>query len=379
MALKPSLSPIDPAAAMFTGEITGPQVHPVRTHIGALTGLRFCAAMYVFVFHFGTGFAERSGAPLQLVTFLSCGYLGVSIFFVLSGFILTYTYRQRVDSPQTYAVARFARIYPVYLFALLLALPLALRHLTTLDALRVLGMVQSWTPINSTGGYAWIMQAWTLSVEIVFYICFPGLTRLLRLLPRNGILLGIAVTASMIVAGGTSSIAPGVLRPDLPYWIQFIPIPLLRMPEFMLGMLICTMFNRRSNAQGSGLQRVWNVFVPVFLGLIIVILSENKGQPQVMGLVTVFFAALIYLIASTRTIVTRILASKTLQLLGGASYSMYLLQGPIREWVGLFVPSAVLAQALNPVVLIATAIAVFVWIERPSREIILSVMTRGKA
>src|SRR5258708_26869029 len=57
--------------------------------LGALTGLRFFAAIHVFMFHFGAGFAERSGAPRQIVTYLKNGYLGVSIFFVLSRFILT--------------------------------------------------------------------------------------------------------------------------------------------------------------------------------------------------------------------------------------------------------------------------------------------------
>jgi peptidoglycan/LPS O-acetylase OafA/YrhL len=170
-------NPLGAAAAITAA---GPKIHPVRKQIGALTGLRFFAATYVFVFHFGAGFAQRSGLLDAIVTFLRNGFLGVSIFFVLSGFILTYTYKQRVDSPQMFAVARFARIYPVYLLALLIALPLALSELTMLDVVRVLAMVQAWTPFSSTSGFAWIGQAWTLSVEVIFYIFFPFLTMLLN-------------------------------------------------------------------------------------------------------------------------------------------------------------------------------------------------------
>src|SRR5450631_1040491 len=89
------------AAASITA--AGPKIHPARKQIGALTGLRFFAATYVFVFHFGAGFAQRSRVPDPIITFLRNGFLGVSIFFVLSGFILTYTYKQRVDSPQMFA------------------------------------------------------------------------------------------------------------------------------------------------------------------------------------------------------------------------------------------------------------------------------------
>ena len=67
------------------------QEHTLRT-INALTGIRFLAAMLVFLFHFGASFSERIGMPNMVSTFLHNGKIRVSIFFVLSGFILTYTY-----------------------------------------------------------------------------------------------------------------------------------------------------------------------------------------------------------------------------------------------------------------------------------------------
>jgi peptidoglycan/LPS O-acetylase OafA/YrhL len=134
------------SVAICNSDLAAQKTHPVRKHIGALTGLCFFAALYVFVFHFGSGLAERSGVPAQIVIFLSNGYLGVSIVFVLSGFILTYTYRQRVDSPQAFALARFARRYPVYFLALSIALPLALRQ--PKKYWMCLSMVQSWTPFS---------------------------------------------------------------------------------------------------------------------------------------------------------------------------------------------------------------------------------------
>lgn len=70
-------------------------------------------------------------ASKALILFLEHGYLAVSFFFILSGFILTYNYADRWPSVslREYLLARFARIYPIYLLALLLELPFFGRQL----------------------------------------------------------------------------------------------------------------------------------------------------------------------------------------------------------------------------------------------------------
>src|SRR5260370_28552180 len=54
----------------------------------ALTGLRFLAALYVVAFHFARPAEWNSRTPVWVTSILNCGYLGVGVFFVLSGFIL---------------------------------------------------------------------------------------------------------------------------------------------------------------------------------------------------------------------------------------------------------------------------------------------------
>jgi len=83
--------------------------------IHPLTGLRFVAAMMVLVSHYPV-----PGTPGPLLRLMQSGYAGVTFFFVLSGFILTYNYADRFcsdarDNLVPYFVSRFARIYPVYL------------------------------------------------------------------------------------------------------------------------------------------------------------------------------------------------------------------------------------------------------------------------
>src|SRR5580698_8802877 len=92
--------------------------------IRSLTGARFVAALLVVCFHF------VPLAPGWVNSILRNGYLGVPFFFVLSGFILTYNYasdpQQRIVA-RSFWMARFARIYPIYLVALVLSLPFFFR------------------------------------------------------------------------------------------------------------------------------------------------------------------------------------------------------------------------------------------------------------
>lgn len=139
----------------------------MRQQLPALTGLRFFAALLVLCVHFGRWLAM----PTPLHTLIGRGGVSVGLFFVLSGFILTHTYCTASGSfrgtPGAFYVARFARIYPVYLCGIGLALmtvnpwavPVHTPHLLIL--VLTMSLIQSWFPplqaiINGPG--------WSLSV-----------------------------------------------------------------------------------------------------------------------------------------------------------------------------------------------------------------------
>ncbi|MDX6231026.1 MAG: hypothetical protein QOI76_4416, partial [Frankiales bacterium] len=94
-----------------------------QPRLPALTGLRFVAALAVVLSHFSE--QRLVDVPRRLVTFLDGGRTAVSLFFVLSGFVLAYNYAHlsTTDQRRRFYVARFARIYPVVLLALLVAVP----------------------------------------------------------------------------------------------------------------------------------------------------------------------------------------------------------------------------------------------------------------
>lgn len=93
--------------------------------LDAITGLRFFAALHVVLFHYAVRTLGATSAVAGHV--VSFGFVGVSFFFVLSGFILAYSYAPRAAegavAPRPFYASRVARIYPLYLAALLIALP----------------------------------------------------------------------------------------------------------------------------------------------------------------------------------------------------------------------------------------------------------------
>lgn len=338
-----------------------------RTSIAALTGLRFVAAFAVLLFHSGAGFTLRFGFPTFVTTALNNGYLGVSLFFILSGFVLTYKYDGNLgsrDAVVKYGVFRFARIYPVYLLALLLALPLVINNLDLTGALSVLFMIQSWNQTTSSNGYAWIMQAWSLSCEAFFYLCFPVLLFLFRSLSRKGILLALMATVVMIVGLALPGIRPGYrVASGLIPEITCLPLPLLRLTEFVYGMLLCKLMVLPASRPA----RQWQVWLTIAaLGSLMAAWQDE----QVTAVASALFGVLIYQLATVPCNLGRFLSNPMLVLLGGASYAIYLLAGPIREWVRLLIPLLLPGQFLYPILVIAISVLVFLLVEEPARKII---------
>jgi peptidoglycan/LPS O-acetylase OafA/YrhL len=127
--------------------------------------------------------------PSPLLSILRGGYLAVQSFFLLSGFVLAQSYastRWNRKSLTKFAIARFARIYPVYLLSLGLiswfAFEFVLKPGRTIgQKAAVLGdyalLLQGWNGSLSVG---WNTPAWSLSCEFFFYLCFPLLFLWLR-------------------------------------------------------------------------------------------------------------------------------------------------------------------------------------------------------
>lgn len=217
---------------------TPQEILEARTmRLDVLTGLRWWAAFVVFLFHM------RVLAPLpgKINQLADLGYLGVTFFFVLSGFVLTWSMRPGV-SKSTFYWRRFARIWPSHIFALIIAIPVfyTMLPLTEGDfvkpfevAVLLLSVVllQGWFA-NPVILYSGNPAAWTLSVEALFYAMHPWIARLLVPLSRNGALL----FGFVVMLWAFAYRAAVIWAPES--WLSLVPIPLTRLPEFLLGMSV---------------------------------------------------------------------------------------------------------------------------------------------
>lgn len=172
--------------------------------LDSLTGLRWWAAFAVFCYHM-MNFAPVPG----LGAVARYGNHGVAFFFVLSGFVLTWSARISGTTVANFYWRRFARIYPAHVVALLVAIPVFysvtsatpdpsrfwVKPFAVAPLLLSLVLLQSWfkdPSIRFSGNPA----AWTLGVEAFFYALHPWLSRLLARVSRRGALLALgAVTA----------------------------------------------------------------------------------------------------------------------------------------------------------------------------------------
>lgn len=341
---------------------------PLTSHrrpLRALTGIRFVAAMQVVFFHFGASFALRHSSTRVLGNFLANGWVAVTLFFVLSGFILSYTYAGQIEEPRgkrRFWEARFARIYPVYVLSLALMMPFQ-DKLSFGTAAAVALMLQTWNPVHPEFFYVWNLTAWTLSMELFFYLLFPFLLPPLQRMSRRTLKAILSLTLLLIVFGHTMTHSIEPLSRRL-----LIPMPLFRLPEFVVGMILGLLFLRPRKRRRSSM---WTY--ASLIGILAVLLG---CRDRWVSLVVIPYAVLIYDLAATNSKVARLLGSNTCVLLGAASYAIYLLQVPVRSWVhlaltgnwNLNVNHSGMDSLLSPPVLIGMSILAFRFWEEPARK-----------
>ena len=350
-----------------------------RFALPALTGIRFFAAFYVVLFHSLPWVSKQFELPKAMQTFFANGYLAVALFFLLSGFILAYTYDGQIGGNSKrlhFWQARFARIYPVYFLSLILAYFFQ-RSLPLTSRVAVVTMVQAWNPLRAGLAGAWNYPAWSLSVEAFFYLVFPFLLpRMSQLSSRVlAILLAVFLTACVFMRTPIQGLGDLDRSSN---WSR-VPLPIIRLPEFLAGMILgLYLLRRKPQLNGS----THPVRVALAAGISVLLLSVPIG-PWV-SLVVLPFAVLVYELAARPSWLARFLSTKTMLLLGGASYSVYLLQYPVRSWVRLAFsqlpsPLASFGAPLTPLILILFSVVVYLFFEEPIRRALRRWFSRAPA
>ncbi len=321
--------------------------HPRVQQLDPLTSLRFFAALYVVVFHYGDSFFDK---PL-LCVFLPLGYSGVTFFFMLSGFILSYNYRNvKFDACQEimdYLIARLARIYPIFGLSILLSLPFFVGSLMHISSPYTHLLAASAILFAPLGLHAWVPGAacalncpsWSISTEFFFYLLFPFiLWRILRRPVAWSVATAIYLLLTWILLErlwslyGQGFSLTGHSAHDhastnlVSQFIMYFPPN--RLPEFMSGVLLFVLWS-----MGGRYCKNVPLLVSAFLLASFVVFAFRDVIPDVAlsnGFTAIAWAPLILAGASMRS---GLLSWPPLIFLGRISFSLYMLHIPAAQIV----------------------------------------------
>jgi len=345
-----------------------PALHP---HIPSLDGFRFLAAFSVTVAHGYWYVVLMQQMPNPVTAFdnlmLSGAGVGMTLFFVLSGFVIHFNYHKTVPSGRSgkldFFIARFARLYPLFLLVFgydFLTLLWSQGYFsgyafTTYDPFKPLPLYLTftqtwwWWPIGSTTAYAyystWLTGAtgamWSLSTEAFFYFAYLFLAGVLGRL--FGWRLGaVAVAAALYglgyhIAGWLHTGAmtqwvathyPEAQPDDFTHWMLF-QSPWGRISEFLLGAVAAQAVLLGGDRPVSGRTGAWLTYGS-FAGLVLLtvaIYGHSRSPLSVIGTqcCASVVAVIIYATAHYQSQLSRIFSLPLLVKLGNASYSLYLL------------------------------------------------------
>jgi peptidoglycan/LPS O-acetylase OafA/YrhL len=206
--------------------------------IGSLSGLRMLAAVTVVYVHSANAFV--SVVPLRAVA--SVSYPVVDLFFLLSGFVITWTWRTGTTG-RAFWRRRAARIVPTHVLTWAVAVPVVwmeINHLRVGQSLAALFFVGAFVPDPS-----WYLAgngaAWSLTGEFVFYAMVPAVLPVLLRMPTRRLLQ--TCTACIVVVQLVAIVASLFVPRHLQIGLVYVN-PLVRMLECWAGACLAVLFAR---------------------------------------------------------------------------------------------------------------------------------------
>lgn len=389
-----------------------------KSKIDTLTSLRFFAAAAIVVYHSRGHF----GIPVEFSSPFVLDQ-GVSFFFVLSGFILSLVYGEklkeggrstssRLAGILAFIVARFARIWPLHVATLVLVaflLPEKWNHdLSPVNLFASLCLMQSWIPINDVS-FAFNGVSWSLSAELFFYLSFPFLILGYEKNWLRNSLLALCLMASLACLCATMGFPELVGSSVSMHELMYVS-PLSRVFEFSLGIGAFALarrwhINLRSGESAAGtkafklrlLFTVMEVAV-LLIGLFVAYRSTRISSflagamdsllPGLKaplnlwlmhgGSVALVFALMIIVFSFGRGFLSKILSWPLLVYLGEISFSVYLSHRLLLHYYynHFATVDGVMPIAVYWLVLLSVSHLLYVFVECPCRSLIVGLFRR---
>jgi peptidoglycan/LPS O-acetylase OafA/YrhL len=356
------------------GAVDGVYGERLRSELDALTALRFFAALLVFIYH--------CAPTAAFATQYALGHSGVGFFFLLSGFILMYTYAREFTGAMSWSavrafyVARFARIYPVHVVATAFAAIVLWRFggnvwdASSLATREIAGvaqllLVQAWIPDELV--YLGInAPAWSISTEMFFYAAFPFVAR--SLLRSFGLsaprIIWVAAALPWAIAVGVALVPHPVT-----VWTSYV-LPPVRLADFIVGMLLGIAFLRSIPGRADAVRAT--CFEGLALAGVAVVIAASPYAPTALRyslLLMPFWALLIAVFVHQAGAASRLLQRPVFVALGRASFAFYLIHWPVIAVVGATLGwrQPALAMLVAFAISIALSITLFHLVEQPMR------------
>ncbi|UHG92453.1 acyltransferase family protein [Spirosoma oryzicola] len=348
---------------------------PTTYHLPALTGLRAGAAYLVFLHHYNpVSGTEPTGWWHRL---FDQGYIGVSIFFTLSGFLIYHRYAEPYFNSEkwswkTYYQNRFARTIPLYGLIFLVTVGVTIaqgRPTHWFDLLLNLTLLKGFFDDYKFSGIA---QSWSLTVELCFYLAAPFLFSALR---RWGPLklTFLLLSTGMLLYLTIGSLNWHGLFGNLPFML-FYTFP-GRSFEFVAGMWAAQQW------QGGQLLHACYLTAKSLLLLAFCVISQTciTGWTTNTSVLTwsevisynfilpISLAFLLLGLLREQSGLQRLLAYPIVQTLGRSSYAFYLIHiGVVSKFIGHVLPGIGIGPLF--VVLVLVSQGLYRWVEKPLQQ-----------
>jgi peptidoglycan/LPS O-acetylase OafA/YrhL len=343
--------------------------------------MRFLAALLVFLCHSSIqGFFADTGLQNGLQTlFIRAGWAGVQFFFVLSGFVLTWSARP-TDTVRAFWRRRATKLFPNNLVTCVAAIALMLATGTALSALRIvpnLFLVQSWWP-NFEMFDGLNPPSWSLSCELLFYALFPLLLRGVNALGRRALwpVLGGLYAVILVVPLIASAVMPDApllgIKPATSFpqfWLVYA-FPVTRVVDFTIGIVAARLVATRQWPR-IGMLPATIVAVACYAITIVAPVLYSTVATMTIGLVLVIGTSAARDVDGRRSA----LAGRRMRWLGEVSFALYMVHVLVLSYGHKLIgggaystPVAILVVAAFFLVSLGLAALLFTLVENPAMK-----------
>lgn len=336
--------------------------------IDQLTFTRFIAAISIVIYHTGKDIYPFNHESIRFL--FEGAYIGVSYFFVLSGFIMVFAYQARPHvSPLYYYRNRLARIYPLYFLVMVIfaAERWARGEFNAGQTLLCLLMLQSWVPGQAL---ALNSPSWSLSVEVLFYAVFPFIFNALYTRARlKPLLLGVIsfwMASQMLMYWMLSSgLYQGYPSPshDLIYYF-----PLMHLNEFLLGNVAALVLGVLATRHGGN----YTLLLAVLVAVVVLLLKYTTAVSIYHdGLLAILFCSFMIALSLDHGPVSALFSKRPFVFLGEISYAIYLSQflvyGVVKR---MKIQDSLVLFLVYLLCLLITSALLYHFVESPARKMI---------